>query len=58
MRDYASGAFEALSWVKELLLENKTRCQGCQRILEEVEAVLEEIRGGAADDFRWHIKRR
>ena len=55
MRDYAAGAFEALSWVKTLIKSGNERCQTCQRVLEEIEEALEEMQTGAAIDFRHRI---
>jgi exonuclease VII small subunit len=56
MRDYAQGAFEALSWVRVLFKRAKTRCKGCEKILEEVENTVDEIQNGAAVDFRVRIR--
>ena len=55
MRDYPQGAFEALSWVRIQFNHVDTRCKGCQRILEEVEQVLEEIQQGVAVDFTFKV---
>jgi len=52
LRDYAAGAFEALSWVKTLIRESKERCRTCQKILEEINYALEEMQAGVAVDFR------
>ncbi len=51
MRDYSQGAFEALSWVKNLIEEKNIRCKGCQESLEEINQILERIQKGAAVDF-------
>jgi len=51
MRDYPSGAFEALSWVKQVIEEQSTRCQSCQTVLERVKAMLDNIQTGAAFEF-------
>ena len=51
MRDYPQGAFEALSWAKQLLEKSNTRCQECQRTLEQIEDILNRIQEGAAVDF-------
>jgi len=51
MRDYPQGAFEALRWVRILSRQTNTRCQGCQKILEQIEDTLKEIQRGAAIDF-------
>jgi len=56
MRDYPEGAFEALSWVKQLFEEQNTRCQGCQSVLEKVERMLSRIQRGAAVDFSMKIE--
>lgn len=55
MREYAVGAFEALSWVRSMLKENGAGCRTCKMILEEIELVMEEIKSGAAVDFRHKI---
>jgi len=55
MRDYPQGAFEALCWVKFLLEDQSTRCRGCQRVLEEIEDVLEKMKEGAAIDFKYRF---
>ena len=55
MRDYATGAFEALSWIRMLIKSGKERCQTCQRVLEEIESVIDQIQAGVAVDFKRHI---
>jgi len=56
MRDYPQGAFEALSWVRTLFRQTNTRCQGCQKILEQIEDTLEEIQRDAAIYFTLRIR--
>lgn len=51
MREYVRGAFEALSWVRELLTSDLSRKQ----IIEEVDAALGDIREGVATDFRYRL---
>ena len=55
MRDYAAGAFEALSWVKTLIKHSRTRCETCQRVLEQIEDAIEQMQTGVAVDFRRRI---
>lgn len=51
MRDYSQGAFEALSWARSLFDQINTRCQGCQKSLEQIDLMLSKIQRGAAVDF-------
>jgi len=51
MNDYATGAVEALSWVKHLLKEKKN-----EDALSEVEDAIETILKGVAIDFRRRIE--
>ena len=55
MRDYAEGAFEALSWIRMLIKNSNERCRTCQRVLEEIEKVIDEMQTGVAVDFRRRI---
>ena len=55
MRDYAEGAFEALSWIRTLIKNSNERCQTCQRILEEIEEAIDEMQTGVAIDFRRRV---
>lgn len=53
MRDYAAGALEALSWVDELLEEERKKCNGKSCIAQkEVETALRDLHRGVAVDFR------
>ena len=57
MRDYPHGAFEALSWVRNLLNEADANCEDCQKILGEVERILNEIQRAAGVDFPLRFSR-
>lgn len=52
MHDYVKGAFEALSWVKELLLEK----QDVNVVLKEIEDTLRDIESGVSMDFRRNLR--
>ena len=58
MHDYVKGAFEALSWVKRLILSYKTKDRGFDELLREVETALEDIEHGVAIDFRRRLRPR
>ena len=51
MKDYVRGAFEALSWVREILAYEKK-----EDVIREIDAALEDIRRGLAIDFRYRLK--
>jgi len=55
LRDYAEGAFEALSWIRMLIKGSSERCRTCQRVLEEIEEAIDEMQTGVAVDFRRRI---
>jgi hypothetical protein len=52
MHDYVKGAFEALSWVRQSLKNDKS----LEQILKEIEQALEDINEGVALDFRDRLK--
>ena len=55
MRDYAEGAFEALSWIRMMIKSSSEQCHTCQHVLEEIEDAIEEMQTGVAVDFRRRI---
>jgi hypothetical protein len=57
MHDYVKGAFEALSWVRLLLLDLQTKPeQAIRETLKEIDAALDDIKTGVAGDFRWRLR--
>lgn len=52
MNDYARGALEALSWVRELL----RRVGNLEAARREVEDALEDIMQGVGVDFRHRLR--
>jgi len=59
MHDYVRGAFEALSWVRLLLLDLQTKPdQAVKETLKEIDAALDDIKTGVAGDFRWRLRTR
>ncbi|MEM2102899.1 MAG: hypothetical protein QXM22_05240 [Candidatus Bathyarchaeia archaeon] len=56
MHDYVKGAFEALSWIRLLLLDLKDTPDAMEKTLKEVDGALEDIKSGVAGDFRWRLK--
>lgn len=59
MHDYVRGAFEALSWVRLLLLDLQCKPEeAVKETLKEIEAALDDIKTGVAGDFRWRLRAR
>lgn len=58
MHDYIRGAFQALTWVREIISENSKDPKGLERIKKEIDSALEDIEHGVAIDFRWRLKSR
>lgn len=60
MHDYVRGAFQALTWIRELMnsLENEKEPNAFEKLIKEVDDALNDIEHGAAIDFRWRIKTR
>ena len=56
MHDYIKGAFESLSWVKQLILEHKRKNKSMDDLLREIENALADIEHGVAIDFRRRLK--
>jgi len=59
MHDYVKGAFEALSWVRLLLLDLQHKPdEAVKEALKEIDAALDDIKTGVACDFRWRLRTR
>lgn len=56
MQDYVRGAFQALTWVREVLADSHPKSEGTQKALVEVDEALRDIEHGVAVDFRWRLK--
>jgi hypothetical protein len=56
LNDYVRGAFEALSWTKEVLSASKKDPAQVERVLKEIEGAIEDIRSGIAVDFRNRLR--
>jgi len=66
VHDYVQGVYEALSWIRALIMGEKSRCnpppnhppiqEGFDKVLREVDAALEDISKGAGKDFRQRLK--
>jgi len=56
LNDYVRGAFEALSWTKEVLVASKKDPAQVDRVLKEIEGAIEDIRSGIAVDFRNRLR--
>ena len=53
MHDYVRGAFEALSWISSLLEDPKVEKE---KIRQEVEEALDDIKEGSAVNFRFKLR--
>jgi len=56
LHDYVRGAFEALSWVRKLLVDLRRNPEGLERAVREVDEAIEDIREGVAIDFRERLR--
>jgi hypothetical protein len=56
VRDYALGAFEALTWVKGILVDKYQKCEDMQEALSEIEKAISDIEEGVTVDFLWRLK--
>lgn len=56
MHDYVRGAFQALAWVREVIIENSKEPEALKRIKKEIDSALDDIEHGVAVDFRWRLK--
>ncbi|MEM2263468.1 MAG: hypothetical protein QW160_04520 [Candidatus Bathyarchaeia archaeon] len=57
LHDYVKGAFEALSWVRLLLLDLQHKPEeAVKEALKEIDAALDDIKTGVACDFRWRLR--
>jgi len=56
LHDYVRGAFEALSWVRKLLVGLRRNPEGWEKAIKEVDNAIEDIKEGVAIDFRWRLR--
>jgi len=52
VHDYIRGAYQALTWVRELLRDS----ENIDYVIKDIENAIDDINHGVAVDFRWRIK--
>ena len=57
MHDYIRGAFQALTWAREIV-GNCEKSESMQKALFALDEALRDIEHGVAVDFRWRLRSR
>lgn len=56
MNDYIRGAFQALTWVREVVITDVKDNEKAKKVLFEIDEAINDIEHGVAIDFRWRLR--